>query len=39
VTLWQGLVQVEGDDWPINCKPLVAPELKKERTIEKDRLL
>jgi hypothetical protein len=38
VALWQGLVRVEGNDWPTNRKPLVAPELKKERTAEKDRL-
>jgi hypothetical protein len=29
---------VEGNDWPTNRKSLVAPELKKERTAEKDRL-
>jgi hypothetical protein len=38
VALWQWLVRVKGNDWPTNRKPLVAPELKKERTIEKDRL-
>jgi hypothetical protein len=38
VALWQGLVHVEGHDWPTNRKPLVALELKKERTTEKDRL-
>jgi hypothetical protein len=38
VALWQGLVRVEGHDWPTNHKPLVAPELKKERTTEKDGL-
>jgi hypothetical protein len=38
VALWQGLVRVEGDKWPTNLKPLVAPEPKKERTTEKDRL-
>jgi hypothetical protein len=38
VALWQGLVRVEGHDWPTNRKPLAAPELKKERTIEKDQL-
>jgi hypothetical protein len=38
VALWQGLVCVEGNDWPTNRKPLVAPKLKKERTAEKDRL-
>jgi hypothetical protein len=29
VALWQGLVHVEGHDWPTNRKPLVASELKK----------
>jgi hypothetical protein len=38
VALWQAVVRVEGDDWPTNRKPLVAPELEKERTTEKDRL-
>jgi hypothetical protein len=38
VALWQGLVRVEGNDWLTNLKPLVAPELKKERTTEKDQL-
>jgi hypothetical protein len=38
VTLWQGLVCAKGHDWLTNRKPLVAPELKKERTAEKDRL-
>jgi hypothetical protein len=38
VALWQGLVHVEGDDWPTNRKPLVAPKLKKERIAEKDQL-
>jgi hypothetical protein len=32
VALWQGLVRVEGNDWPTNRKTLAAPELKKERT-------
>jgi hypothetical protein len=31
VTLWQGLVRIEGHDWPTNRKPLVAPELKKDQ--------
>jgi hypothetical protein len=30
---------MEGDDRPTNHQPLVAPELKKERTTEKDHLL
>jgi hypothetical protein len=39
VALWQGLIRVEGDDWPTNRKPLMAPELQKERTAKKDHLL
>jgi hypothetical protein len=38
VAHWQGLIHVEGNNWLNNRKPLMAQELKKERTTEKDRL-
>jgi hypothetical protein len=31
MALWEGLARIGGDDWPTNRKPLMAPELKKER--------
>jgi hypothetical protein len=32
LALWQGLVRLEGDNWPTNRKSLMAPELQNERT-------
>jgi hypothetical protein len=38
MAIWQGLVRVKGHDWSTNRKLLMAPELKKGRATEKDRL-
>jgi hypothetical protein len=38
MAFWQELKRIEGNDWLTNRKLLVAPELKKERTVEKDQL-